>query len=186
MKISGSGASERVSDRTLIEVARERLASGERGGIERRYLVDLQNGELRHVEKPDFFIKSRGLDLQLIRNYQSHRTTAGLFGNAGNQQLLAALGIQGAASDSFRIGANTAGASRISEYSGGQPVGQGGFFDSLGTGLMTNGINRVNSGVDGMFQTQPYQSTPAFGNNGGKWIDSGGNQAYQQGYMGPK
>ena len=117
---------------------------------------------------------------------QAHQgNMAGLFGNAGNQQLLAALGIQGGANDSTRLATLLGGASRISEHSGGQPVGQGGFFDSLGTGLMTNGINQVNSGVNGMFQTQPYQSTPAF-DNGGNWLDSGGNQAYQQGYMGPR
>ena len=42
---------ERVSDRVLVEVAREWLPSSERGGIERRYLVDLHNGEIFREER---------------------------------------------------------------------------------------------------------------------------------------
>ncbi|RZO52768.1 MAG: hypothetical protein EVA89_30940 [Sandaracinaceae bacterium] len=45
------GAVERLSDRVLIEVAREWLPSSERGGIERRYLVDLRNGEVFREER---------------------------------------------------------------------------------------------------------------------------------------
>jgi len=45
------GGVERVSDRTLIEIARERLATNERGGMERRYLVDTRNGEVFREER---------------------------------------------------------------------------------------------------------------------------------------
>jgi hypothetical protein len=45
------GAVDRLSDRTLVEVAREQLASSERGGIERRHLVDLHNGEVFREER---------------------------------------------------------------------------------------------------------------------------------------
>ncbi|MEC7520506.1 MAG: hypothetical protein VYE22_11605 [Myxococcota bacterium] len=45
------GAVERLSDRVLVEVAREWLPSSERGGIERRYLVDLRNGEVFREER---------------------------------------------------------------------------------------------------------------------------------------
>ncbi|HJL14146.1 MAG TPA: hypothetical protein RMH99_00750 [Sandaracinaceae bacterium LLY-WYZ-13_1] len=45
------GPVERLSDRTLLEVAREWLPASERGGIERRYLVDLQNGEVFREER---------------------------------------------------------------------------------------------------------------------------------------
>jgi hypothetical protein len=46
-----TGAIERLSDRTLVEVSREWLPSSERGGVERRYLVDLQNGEVFREER---------------------------------------------------------------------------------------------------------------------------------------
>jgi hypothetical protein len=46
-----AGAVERLSDRVLVEVAREQLASSERGGIERRHLVDLHNGEVFREER---------------------------------------------------------------------------------------------------------------------------------------
>lgn len=45
------GVVERVSDRVLVEVAREQLPSSERGGIERRYLVDLHDGEIYREER---------------------------------------------------------------------------------------------------------------------------------------
>lgn len=45
------GPGERVSDRTLVEIAREHLATSERGGLERRYLVDLRNGEVFREER---------------------------------------------------------------------------------------------------------------------------------------
>lgn len=45
------GGLERISDRTLVEVAREHLGSSERGGVERRYLVDLHNGEVFREER---------------------------------------------------------------------------------------------------------------------------------------
>lgn len=45
------GVAERVSDRTLVEIAREHLGSSDRGGIERRYLVDLRNGEIFREER---------------------------------------------------------------------------------------------------------------------------------------
>ncbi|MBX3272848.1 MAG: hypothetical protein KF729_21475 [Sandaracinaceae bacterium] len=45
------GGVERISDRTLVEVAREHLPTSERGGIERRYLVDLRNGEVFREER---------------------------------------------------------------------------------------------------------------------------------------
>ena len=45
------GGVERISDRTLVEVARERLPTSERGGVERRYLVDLRNGEVFREER---------------------------------------------------------------------------------------------------------------------------------------
>jgi hypothetical protein len=45
------GALERISDRVLVEVAREQLGAGERGGVERRHLVDLQNGEVFREER---------------------------------------------------------------------------------------------------------------------------------------
>jgi len=45
------GGVERVSDRTLVEIARERLATNERGGVERRYLVDVRNGEVFREER---------------------------------------------------------------------------------------------------------------------------------------
>jgi hypothetical protein len=41
----------RMTDRTLIEVAREQLPGVERAGIERRYLVDLQDGEVYREER---------------------------------------------------------------------------------------------------------------------------------------
>lgn len=44
-------ALERLSDRTMVEVAREALPTSERGGIERRYLVDLHNGEVFREER---------------------------------------------------------------------------------------------------------------------------------------
>jgi hypothetical protein len=48
---SEAGVVERLSDRQLVEVAREHLPSDERGGIERRYLVDLHNGEVFREER---------------------------------------------------------------------------------------------------------------------------------------
>lgn len=45
------GGVERISDRTLVEVAREILPSSERGGVERRYLIDLHNGEVFREER---------------------------------------------------------------------------------------------------------------------------------------
>jgi hypothetical protein len=42
----------RVSDRLLLEVAREWLNGGERQSIERRYLVDLNSGESYREERP--------------------------------------------------------------------------------------------------------------------------------------
>lgn len=45
------GGVERMSDRTFVEVARELLASSERGGVERRYLVDLHDGEVFREER---------------------------------------------------------------------------------------------------------------------------------------
>lgn len=45
------GAIERLSDRTMVEIARESLPTLERGGIERRYLVDLHNGEIFREER---------------------------------------------------------------------------------------------------------------------------------------
>lgn len=41
----------RLSDRVLVEVAREQLPSSERGGIERRHLVDLSDGEVFREER---------------------------------------------------------------------------------------------------------------------------------------
>lgn len=54
--MGGSGselafAVERMSDRVLVEVSRETLVSSERGGIERRHLVDLQSGEIFREER---------------------------------------------------------------------------------------------------------------------------------------
>lgn len=54
--MGGSGADlalavERISDRVLVEVAREQLASSERGGVERRHLVDVQSGEIFREER---------------------------------------------------------------------------------------------------------------------------------------
>jgi hypothetical protein len=46
-----SGGLERVSDRVMLEVAREQLATAERGGLERRYLVDLSSGEVLREER---------------------------------------------------------------------------------------------------------------------------------------
>lgn len=46
-----AGAVERLSDRVFVEVAREQLLSNERGGIERRHLVDLHNGEVFREER---------------------------------------------------------------------------------------------------------------------------------------
>ncbi|MCB9591633.1 MAG: hypothetical protein H6719_02770 [Sandaracinaceae bacterium] len=45
------GGEERISDRTLVEIAREHLPTSERGGLERRYLVDLRNGEVFREER---------------------------------------------------------------------------------------------------------------------------------------
>lgn len=45
------GALERVQDRQLVEVARERLSTDEWGGLERRYLCDLHNGEVYREER---------------------------------------------------------------------------------------------------------------------------------------
>jgi hypothetical protein len=45
------GGVERISDRVLVEVAREQLASSERGGLERRHLVDLHDGEVFREER---------------------------------------------------------------------------------------------------------------------------------------
>lgn len=42
---------ERISDRVLVEVAREQLASSDRAGIERRHLVDLASGEVFREER---------------------------------------------------------------------------------------------------------------------------------------
>lgn len=42
---------QRLSDRVLVEIAREQLPSSERGGIERRHLVDLQSGEVFREER---------------------------------------------------------------------------------------------------------------------------------------
>lgn len=44
-------AVERLSDRTMVEIAREHLPTSERGGLERRYLVDLHNGEIFREER---------------------------------------------------------------------------------------------------------------------------------------
>ncbi|MGE0787926.1 MAG: hypothetical protein AB7S26_19785 [Sandaracinaceae bacterium] len=44
-------ANESLSDRTMVEVSREQLATSDRGGIERRYLADLQNGEIFREER---------------------------------------------------------------------------------------------------------------------------------------
>jgi len=54
--MGGSGselalAVERISDRVLVEVAREQLPSSERGGVERRHLIDLQSGEVFREER---------------------------------------------------------------------------------------------------------------------------------------
>lgn len=54
--MGGSGSDlalevERISDRVLVEVAREPLSSSERGGVERRHLVDLQSGEVFREER---------------------------------------------------------------------------------------------------------------------------------------
>lgn len=46
-----AGAVERLSDRVLVEIAREQLPSSERGGIERRHLIDLHNGEVFREER---------------------------------------------------------------------------------------------------------------------------------------
>lgn len=46
-----ASAVERVSDRVLVEVSREQLSSSERGGIERRHLIDLQSGEVFREER---------------------------------------------------------------------------------------------------------------------------------------
>ncbi len=46
-----SGAVERLSDRVLVEIAREQLPSLERSGIERRHLIDLHNGEVFREER---------------------------------------------------------------------------------------------------------------------------------------
>ncbi len=47
----GLGGVERISDRALVEIAREQLPTSERGGVERRYLVDLRNGEVFREER---------------------------------------------------------------------------------------------------------------------------------------
>lgn len=54
--MGGSGselalAVERISDRVLVEIAREQLSSSERGGVERRHLIDLQSGEVFREER---------------------------------------------------------------------------------------------------------------------------------------
>ncbi len=46
-----TAAVERLSDRVLVEIAREQLPSSERGGIERRHLVDLSDGEVFREER---------------------------------------------------------------------------------------------------------------------------------------
>lgn len=45
------GTVERISDRTLFEVSRYSVPTSERGGIERRHLVDLRNGEIFREER---------------------------------------------------------------------------------------------------------------------------------------
>ncbi len=45
------GGVERLSDRVLVEVAREQLPSTDRAGIERRHLIDLHNGEVFREER---------------------------------------------------------------------------------------------------------------------------------------
>lgn len=46
-----AGAAERVSDRTMVELAREWLPGVRRAGVERRYLIDLGNGEVYREER---------------------------------------------------------------------------------------------------------------------------------------
>lgn len=46
-----AGDVERISDRTMLEVAREWLPGVERAGVERRYLVDLGSGEVFREER---------------------------------------------------------------------------------------------------------------------------------------
>ena len=96
----------------------------------------------------------------------------GLFSGIGNQQLMAALGIQDSADRSFRTGAQVGGASRISEQNAGQDLGLGG---AIGRGLMMGGLDKIGQGVEGfdfgnMFggsppnmSAQPYTDSYGYG-----------------------
>ncbi len=46
--------------------------------------VDIATGDLKYYPSPDLFVKSRGLNLEVVRNYSSQRSLNGMFGYGWN------------------------------------------------------------------------------------------------------